>query len=69
MSARPRNSKRGLGDVEGSLWIPRRERLAEQHARQRGKILRVNLLRSFESGFQQRDGSLEFPVERMSVPK
>jgi hypothetical protein len=61
MSARPCNAKRALGDIEGSFGVPRRERLAEQCARQRGEILRVNLLRSVESGFQQWDGGLEFP--------
>ena len=68
MATHPRRAKRGLDDVESPPRLPGRERLAEQRARQRGEILRVNPLRSFESGFQQWDGGLEFPVERKSVP-
>ena len=68
MSACPRDLKGGLGDVEGSLGFPERERLAEPGACRRGQVRQMNFLRSFQGGFEERDGGFEFTIERMSVP-
>ena len=67
MSACPRNPKRGLGDVEGSLGIPGRSVSPRRAPVDEVRYGRWNLLRPFESAFEQWDGGLEFTVERMSV--
>ncbi len=69
ISGRPRDAKGGLGDCRELARGCRGASVSPAGARRTMTGTQMNLVRSFESGLEKRDGGVEFTIESMSVPK